>query len=157
MSIRWWGPGPEFMSTARAMDRLFDQFFGNESGRPEGGGTPTYALPVDILEAEDAYQLYATVAGLRQEDVDVTFEGGMLTISAKATPVHTQGHWIRQERPWGQFTRTLQMPKEVDPSGIEATVENGVLMVRVPKAAAAKPVRIEIGGGSTKGAKRLTG
>ena len=153
MSVRWWRPSHESMSTAQAMDRLFDQFFGNETSQPEGG-TPTYVLPVDILETEDAYQLYATVAGLTQEDVEVTFDSGMLTITAKATPLHTQGRWIRQERPWGELKRTLQMPKEVEASKIEATFENGVLMVRVPKAAAAKPVRIAVGGGS-KGAKPL--
>jgi HSP20 family protein len=86
MSVRWRGPSPDLMSTARAMDRLFDQFFGNESRQPERGGTQTYVLPVDIIETEDAYQLYATVAGLHEEDVEVTFENGMLTISAKATP-----------------------------------------------------------------------
>jgi HSP20 family protein len=93
-------------------------------------------------------------AGLHEEDVEVTFENGMLTISAKATPLHTQGRWIRQERPWGQLTRTLQMPKEVDADKIEASFENGVLKVRVPKAPAAKPVRVAIGG-STKETKPL--
>lgn len=158
MSIRWWGPSPELMSTARAMDRLFDQFFGNQGGQQDegGGGTPTYALPVDIIETEDAYQLYATVAGVDQDKVDVTFESGMLTISVKATPLHTQGQWIRQERPWGNFTRTLQMPKEVDTSKIEATFDNGVIVVRVPKAAAAKPVRVAISGRSAKETKQLT-
>jgi hypothetical protein len=66
MSVRWRGPSPDLMSTARAMDRLFDQFFGNESRQPERGGTQTYVLPVDIIETEDAYQLYATVAGRRE-------------------------------------------------------------------------------------------
>jgi HSP20 family molecular chaperone IbpA len=50
-------------------------------------GTPTYALRVDILETDDAYQLHATVAGVPQDRVEVTFEGGLLTIAVKAVPI----------------------------------------------------------------------
>lgn len=135
------------LSAARAMDRLFDQFFGYGTGTPEGG-TPTYTLPVDILETDDAYQLYATVAGVPPENVEVTFEEGMLEIHVKAQPFETQGRWIRQERPWGNWSRRLELPKEVDANNISAHFDNGVLMVRVPKAAEAKPVRIPVGTGS---------
>jgi HSP20 family protein len=70
----------------------------------------------------------------------------MLTIAAKAQPFETQGRWIRQERPWGNWTRRLELPKEVDASGITASFDNGVLVVTVPKAAKAQPVRIPVGG-----------
>src|SRR5207249_9416247 len=123
------------------MGRLFEQFLGYEAAIREDG-TPTYALPLDILETEDAYELRATVAGVPQDSVEVTFEGGMLSIAVKAAPVAVQGTLIRQERPWGNWSRRLELPKEIDSTKIAAQFENGVLRVHVPKAAKVQPVRI---------------
>src|SRR4030081_1969474 len=143
-SIRWWGPNADLMTAAWSMDLLFDRFVGQGQGRAEENGTPTYTLPVDILETENAYLIFASVPGVPSEKVDVTFEEGMLTIAAQAEPFETQGRWIRQERPWGHWARRLELPKEVEASGISAQFENGVLIVRVPKAAKAQPVRIQV-------------
>jgi HSP20 family protein len=146
-SIRWWGPNADILTAARAMDRLFDQFLGpGQPGQPgaQEGGTPTYTLPVDILETDDAYVLFASVPGVASDNVDVTFEEGMLTLTARAQPFDTQGRWIRQERPWGNWARRLELPKEIEASGISAQFENGVLIVKVPKAAKAQPVRIQV-------------
>ncbi len=126
------------------MDRLFERFFGAGVTTQEDG-TPTYPLPVDILETEDAYQLHASVAGVPQDGVEVTYEGGVLSIAVKAAPVHVEGRLIRQERPWGNWSRKLELPTEVDAANITAKFENGVLMVSVPKVAKAKPLRIPIG------------
>src|SRR5947199_5302144 len=136
-------PG-SLMAGARPIDRLFEQFLGYEAAIREDG-TPTYALPVDILETEDAYELHATVAGVPQDGVEVTFEGGMLSIKVKAVPIELQGKLIRQERPWGNWIRKLELPTEVDSASIAAHFENGVLTVRVPKVAKAKAVRIANG------------
>jgi HSP20 family protein len=149
-SIRWWGQNADLLTAARAMDRLFDQFIGPGQGNTQENGTPTYTLPVDILETGDAYVLFASVPGVASDKVDVTFDEGMLTIAAKAQPFEMQGRWIRQERPWGHWTRRLELPKEVDASGITANFEDGVLVVTVPKAARAQPVRIPVGGSESQ-------
>jgi HSP20 family protein len=133
------------MTSARSIDRLFEQFFGYGVATQEDG-VPTYALPVDILETEDAYELHATVAGVPQNGVEVTFEGGMLSISVKAVPFESQGKFIRQERPWGNWSRKLELPKEINSAKIAAQFENGVLTVRIPKVAKVAPVRIAISG-----------
>lgn len=143
-TYHWLGPGSDLMISPRSMDRLFERFSGYGTTTQEDG-TPTYALPVDILETEDAYELQATVAGVPQAGVEVTFEGGMLTIAVNAVPVQLEGKLIRQERPWGNWRRQLELPAEVDSANIAAHFDNGVLTVRVPKAAKAKPVRIPIG------------
>src|SRR2546426_8076047 len=95
-------PGSNLVTGASPIDRLFEQFFGYGVASQEDG-TPTYALPVDILETEDAYELHATVAGVPQDCVAVTFEAGMLSISLKAVPFGILGKFIRQERPWGHL------------------------------------------------------
>jgi HSP20 family protein len=126
------------------MDRLFEQFFGY-GARVQENGTPTYALPIDILDTEEAFDLYATVVGVADDAVEVTFENGMLSIAVKATPSEFRGKFIRQERPWGNWSRKLELPKDVDSANIVAERTNGVLHVRVPKTARAQPVRIAIG------------
>ena len=140
-------PGSNLVTAASPYDRLFEQFFGYGVASQEDG-TPTYALPVDILETEDAYELHATVAGVPQDGVEVTFEVGMLSIAVKAVPYEVHGKFIRQERPWGNWSRKLELPKEIDSTNIAAQFENGVLTVLVPKAAKVEPVRIAIGGAS---------
>ena len=62
-----------------------------------------------------------------------------------------QGRWLRQERPWGNWTRKLELPKEVQADGIQADVENGMLRLTVPKAVTAQPVKIPIGAGKHNG------
>ncbi len=136
-------PTSDLVSGA-AMDRLIEQFFGYGAASQQDG-TPTYALPVDILETHDAYELHATVAGVPQDSVEVSFEGGLLSIAVKATPLDVEARFIRQERPWGNWSRKLELPKEIDPSKIAAQFENGVLTVSVPKAAQVQPMRIAIG------------
>jgi HSP20 family protein len=144
-TVRWWTPTADLVNATRVMDRMFDQFFGyGQTAEQESGGTSTYALPVDVLETDDSFLLYASVAGTSSENVDVTFEDGVLTVNVQAVPYERQGRWLRQERPWGNWTRKLELPKEVQPDGIAAHVENGLLTVTVPKAAHAQPVRIPV-------------
>jgi HSP20 family protein len=132
------------MIAPHSMDRLFEQFLAYGAASQENG-TATYALPVDILETEDAYHLYATVAGVPKENVEVTFENGMLSLVVKAAAFDVEGKLIRQERPWGNWSRKLELPKEVDSANIAAEFEDGVLAVRIPKAAKVEPLRIAIG------------
>jgi HSP20 family protein len=136
-------PDVGFVAGPHSVDRMFERLFGYGTARQESG-TATYALPIDIVETDDAYQLYATVAGVPQESVDVTFENGVLSLTVPAMPSELQGNLIRHERPWGNWSRKLELPKEVDPANIVAEFENGVLTVRVPKAAKAVPQRIAI-------------
>ena len=148
---RWWTPTNDLMTASRVIDRMFDQFFGYGTPSDQSEeGTPTYGLPVDVLEGNDAFVLYASVPGIPKDSVDVTFEDGILTITAKAAPFERQGKWLRQERPWGNWSRKLELPKEVQPDKIRADIENGMLTVIVPKATTAQPVRIPVGGRSAK-------
>jgi len=151
-TVRWWTPTSDLVNASRVMDRMFDQFFGygQTHEQEQTGGIPTYALPVDVLETETEFLLYATAAGVPGENVDVTFEDGVLTIAVKPAPFERQGRWLRQERPWGNWTRKLELPKEVQPDGIRADVENGMLRLTVPKAVAAQPVKIPVGAGKQR-------
>jgi HSP20 family protein len=146
MSITWWSPNADVRSAARAMDRLIEQFFGEQAPESNSSQTPpTYYLPVDIFESDDAYTLVTSVPGFKEDQVEVTFEDGILTIKAKAEEHKTPGRWLRQERPYGSFVRRLEVPAQVESSKISAHFDNGELTITVPKTAKPQPVKIKIG------------
>jgi HSP20 family protein len=149
--FRWWNPSGDLYAATRAMDRLFDEFFGpGGTSAPQqglnGGEMPTYQLPVDILETEGSYVLTASVPGFDPSQVEVTFADGVLTILAKAQPEKVTGRWLRTERPHGSFLRKLELPQQVQGEKIAAGFENGLLTVTVPKQAKPEPIKIQVGG-----------
>ena len=149
--FRWWNPTGDLYTATRAMDRLFDEFFGpGGASAPQqgvnGGEPPIYQLPVDILETEGSYVLTASVPGFDPSQVEVTFADGVLTILAKAQPENITGRWLRAERPHGSFLRKLELPQQVQGEKIAADFENGRLTVTVPKRAKPEPIKIAVGG-----------
>ncbi|MHB8587772.1 MAG: Hsp20/alpha crystallin family protein [Candidatus Dormibacteraceae bacterium] len=148
LSITWWSPTTDMRSAHRAMDRLFEQFFGESA--PEGNGAPlaTYYLPVDVFESDQAYTLVASVPGFQRDQVEITFEDGILSIKATAGEHRAPGRWLRQERPYGSFVRRLEVPQQVETGKIGADFDNGVLTITIPKTAKPQPVKIQIGAGS---------
>lgn len=129
----------------RAMDRLFEQFFGETVPEANGANPPTYYLPVDVFENDEAYTLVASVPGFSKEQVEITYEDGVLSIKAKPQEQKTPGRWLRQERPYGSFVRRLEVPQQVETGKISAGFENGVLTITIPKTAKPQPVKIQIG------------
>lgn len=130
----------------REIDRLFDDAF----TRDGTGWTPA----ADIKENDGELRVEMELPGLSPEQVEITAENGVLTIRGEKKTERKEGeedrfHMI--ERSYGSFSRTFQLPQGVDESKIVAEFENGVLAIRVPKAALPQPRRIQIG--STGGKK----
>jgi HSP20 family protein len=134
------------------MSRAMDQAF---SGRPFGtaSGTTSRAQlwlpPVDTYETEHAFVVEADLPGLNQENIDLNFEQGTLTISgrrAATLPAQEQGRLrvYSSERLNGAFARSIRLPEYVDGEKIEATYANGVLTVHIPKAPSALPRKIAV-------------
>jgi HSP20 family protein len=131
------------------MDRLIEQFFGEQTPDSNSSSAPpTYYLPVDIFESDEAYTLVASVPGFKESQVEVTFEDGILSIKAKAEDHKAPGRWLRQERPYGSFVRRLEVPAQVETGKISAHFDNGELTITIPKTAKPKPVKIQIGTGA---------
>lgn len=127
----------------RLMDDLFGRMFGN-------GNRVTGFLPaLDVHETEDGYLVLVDLPGVKSEDVVVELIDQVLTISGSRAPVET-GEALRLERPSGSFVRRLTLPKGVDSDKVVADYKDGVLELRVPKRAEAKPKKIAIGGTSQK-------
>ena len=127
------------------MDRLFEQFFGENAPEGNGANPPTYYMPVDVFESDEAYTLVASVPGFKEDQVEITFEDGILSIKAKAEAHQAPGRWLRQERPFGSFVRRLEVPQQVETGKITADFSNGELTISIPKTAKPQPVKIQIG------------
>jgi HSP20 family protein len=108
--------------------------------------TAEWAPAVDIEEYNDRFQLYVDLPGVRPEDVDITLEAGVLTLTGerrRPEPENAPAH-RRAERGMGRFHRRFILPDSVNADAVNATERNGVLEISIPKQAAALPRRIKI-------------
>jgi HSP20 family protein len=116
-------------------------------GQPQGSGTATaWAPALDISERKDAYLVTVELPGVEAEDLDITMEDGLLTIQGERqfTSESTEQQFHRVERRYGAFRRSITLPAQVQAEQIQASFDNGVLQIVVPKAEEAKPKRIQV-------------
>lgn len=102
---------------------------------------------MDVKERADAYVIVADVPGAKKEDIDVSLENGILTISAetKSEKEEKDGERVlRQERRYGKYVRSLRLGTQIDEKGIKANYKDGVLELTLPKAEAVKPKKITV-------------
>lgn len=144
--------GRGFYDMQSEMNRMFDEVFGNLSrvaGRQHGDQPMQWAPALDVLHENGDILVRAELPGVRQEDVDVTFHNGVLTISGERRAEQEKegaGYYVRERR-YGSFRRSMQLPQGTDEGGIKARFQDGVLEVRVEGAAAVQePRRIQIEG-----------
>jgi HSP20 family protein len=108
--------------------------------------TTAWAPALDISERKDAYLVTVELPGIKPEDLEITLEDGLLTIQGERqfTQESSEQQFHRVERRYGAFRRSITLPAQVQAEQIEATVDNGVLQVMVPKLEEAKPKRIQV-------------
>jgi HSP20 family protein len=135
----------------REMEDINDRFgqlvqtvFGMTPGLVGQGGWSALAVPVDVEETDDAYIVDVDLPNVNPEDVNIEMRGEELRISGQFQDRDRSGVMRRQNRPTGDFEYTVDLPGDIDPDRVEATYDNGVLMVSVGKARDAQPRRIEI-------------
>jgi HSP20 family protein len=133
----------------RDVDRLAEQLLGTARS--------PRVMPMDLFRSGDHYVLACDLPGVDPGSVDISVDGGTLTIRAERTPRSEEhAQWIAQERPSGTFLRQLSLGDGLDTEHIGATYENGVLTVTIPVAERAKPRRIQVSTGD-QGARVLSG
>jgi len=108
--------------------------------------TPPAFPPVNVWEDADAFHLEAEAPGLTREQlqVSVTNRNQLSLQGERLADENTRGRWHRRERGFGRFHRVLKLPAPVEAEKIEATFDNGVLHVVLPKAEEARPRRITV-------------
>ena len=140
-----------FYDMQSEMNRMFKDMFGNLAPEPRRqlNGVAQWAPAIDVVTEDGDIVVRAELPGMTQEDVDVTFNNGLLTISGeRKTEEQKEGsdYYVRERR-YGSFRRSLALPEGTDESKIHARYENGVLEVTVEGAAAVEePKRIQIEG-----------
>jgi len=119
---------------------------GGEVAAPERmKGGRIYSPAVDIVEKEDELLLFADVPGARPQGIDVNFENGELTISARVEPRQPQDNqYLLREYGVGDYYRVFRIGDTIDSTRIHAEVKNGVLIVHLPKSEDAKPRKIAV-------------
>jgi HSP20 family protein len=129
------------LTLQRELDRVFDKPFGIDLG-PSGRGV---FPPVNVFADTDGYVVKLEVPGIAPEDVAIEVQGRTLTISGKRNGAPPPGgSFHRRERSAGQFSRSFQLPVDVDMTRAEASHKHGILTVSVRKKEEAKPRQIPI-------------
>jgi HSP20 family protein len=102
--------------------------------------------PVDVQETEDAYLFTAELPGLTKDDVSITLEDNLLTLSGERSLKEKEEgeNFHRVERAYGSFARSFTLPTQVDSTKVEASFKDGLLTIEIAKAEQAKPRKIEI-------------
>ena len=151
MTLVRWDPFGELLRMQRDVDRVFSRL-----GEPRVSGTAdalAWMPKVNVKSAGDDVIVYAELPGLDKDAVDIEVEDGVLTISGerRAEEKKDGEGWLIKESSYGRFERSISLPEGVEPDGISAEFKDGVLEVRVPKAAAQlKPKTYKIPIGATR-------
>lgn len=140
-----WEPFRDLVSLREAMDRLFEESF----VRPrEGILTPAgvNTLAVDMCETPEEVVVRTALPGVDPADIDVSVIGDTLTIKGetKSEKEEEGTNYIRRERRYGSFSRSLAIPTNVVADKAVADFSKGILTLRIPKADEVQPKRIEI-------------
>lgn len=145
----------EFVSLREAMDNLLSESFVGSpfrslwSGSTGGNGTRRVGLPLDVFATPTHVAIIAAVPGLGPDNLKVTFDQGTVTIAGElpnvaASEEGKEATWYLHELQHGSFQRSVSLPFDVDVDKAEATFENGILYLRLPKAEQARPKQIKI-------------
>lgn len=142
----------DMISLRSAMDRLFNESFIPGQGQSADGSRS--ALPLDVYSTEHDVVVLAAIPGMDADDIRITIEKNTLTLSGTMPNVadaqdSRDASWYLHELPYGTFERTLTLPMELDANRAEATFENGMLRLTLPKAENEKPrqIKVKVGNG----------
>ena len=143
-----WRERRELDRFRREMDRLFDEFFEMRPLRRlfgEGEWIPS----VDLSENPKEIVVHAEVPGIDPKDIDITIHGRTLTLKGekKSEKEEKDVNYHRIERRYGSFTRTLELPTDVDSDNAKATYKDGVLRLVIPKTKEQAVKKIEVKSG----------
>ncbi|HUF29256.1 MAG TPA: Hsp20/alpha crystallin family protein [Gemmatimonadaceae bacterium] len=128
----------------REIDRVFEDAYGGSGTR--AGWTPS----ANVREGKDSVLLEMELPGISPDEVDISIENDMLTVRGEKREERQEGEeegrYFLLERSYGSFSRSFSLPLGVDADKVGAEFDNGLLTIRIPRAALPQPRRIQIGG-----------
>lgn len=147
MSVSRWEPFKDLMTLREAMDRLFEESYVRPGTHYRAGGETRCSLPINAYATDEEIVITAAIPGVDPETVEITFESETLTIRGEMQAPLENVEYLLQERSHGKFERTLRLNIPVQPDKAEATFEQGVLTLVIPKREEIKPRTIQIKAG----------
>jgi HSP20 family protein len=148
--IRWqrpevgtWEPFNHLSTLRDEINRLFEVPHADGGRESEFFG---WAPPMDLYEDKNNLVVRAELPGMKKEEIDISLHEGSLVISGerKLEAENNDGDASRSERFFGRFQRALQLPKPVNAEGVNATYQDGILTVTLPKTEESKPKQITV-------------
>jgi len=125
---------------------LLGRFFGDTLQEFYGAQETLPTPRIDISETDQAYELAFELPGLEEKNIQVNLQDQVLTVSGeRREDREKQGkRWHRTEHRYGQFSRSISLPRDASNSGVQAVYKQGVLTVTVPKVPESRPTKIEV-------------
>ena len=116
----------------------------SNNGESDGEGQ----LTIDVYQTDNDIVIKSTIAGVKPEDLDVTINNDMVTVKGerKNEEIVDNGSYYYQECYWGSFSRSVLLPVDVIPDKVDASLKNGILTIRLPKADTTKVKKIQVRG-----------
>ncbi|RLD15908.1 Hsp20/alpha crystallin family protein [candidate division KSB1 bacterium] len=140
-----WEPTLGLTRVNDVFDRMLEDFF---SADTRFFGEPVTSLMplMNIEETKDAYKISVELPGMEKDDIDIEVKDNVLTISGekKEERESEEGTFYRRERRFGKFSRSINLPNDINIDDISAEYKNGVLMLTLPKTEEAKPKKITV-------------
>ena len=145
MAIERWQPFSELMSLRQAMDRLFEDSFVRPSRGVSALGEVA-APALDVYQTPTEIVVKAALPGLKPEDVNIDITGETLEIKGerKAEQEIKKDDYLYQERRYGAYSRSVVLPSGLKTDKAEATKEDGILTLTIPKVEEVKPKKISV-------------
>jgi len=142
MAIVRWEPSGELIDLRRSMERIFDEYL--SPFHVVMGGTGT--MPLDIYYTDDAMVVKGSLPGVKPENVDITITDNTLSIKGETEEENKlkEDSYVIREHRHGAFSRTVALPNGLDTVKAEASFDNGVLILTIPKSEDKKPKQIKI-------------
>ena len=142
MVLRRLEPFRELRTMEDTINRLWRNY-GREAADPTVEG---WSVPLDVVREGDQIMVHASLPGVDPENIDVSVEDSVLTITAttNADVEREDGEYLMRERRTGSFHRALRLPDTVDTERIQPGYKNGVLTITIPKAESKKAKRLKV-------------
>ncbi|MFN2271645.1 MAG: Hsp20/alpha crystallin family protein [Anaerolineae bacterium] len=145
MAVIRFNPWRDAMSLREATNQLLeDSFVRPRRSWSQGTAGQPYQLPLDVYTTSEEIVVLASLPGLAPDEVDISVDDNVLTISADIQAPLENVDYVFQERPYGTFARKLTLNVPVEADKAEAIFENGVLTLTLPKAEEVKPKVIKV-------------
>lgn len=144
MTTLHWDPAKDLMSLRDAMNKLFEEGVIKPSGFTFEIGTA--GIPIDMYETQNEIVIRAQLPGVKPDEADISITEDILTIKAEKKEAETakDRNYLRKENRYGALSRSINLPAEVKADKANATFENGILTLNLPKAETAKSKQIKV-------------